>query len=213
MAWTFTTLKTAIQDYTQNSETTFVNNLSNFITDTEEKILKTVNLPVFRKNVTGTMTSGNTYLSAPSDFLTPFSLALDNSGYEYLMFKEVNFIREAYPVSSTTGVPKYYALFDDDTFILGPTPNANFTVELHYVYRHTSITTSADGTSWLGTNAPDALLYGSLVQAYSFMKGEADLIANYTQQYNEALSRLKVFAEGRSTKDAYRTGIIRQQVT
>ena len=211
MAWTFTTLKTAIQDYTQNSETTFVNNLSNFITDTEEKILKTVNLPVFRKN--GTMTSGNTYLSAPSDFLTPFSLALDNSGYEYLMFKEVNFIREAYPVSSTTGVPKYYALFDDDTFILGPTPNANFTVELHYVYRPTSITTSADGTSWLGTNAPDALLYGSLVQAYSFMKGEADLIANYTQQYNEALSRLKVFAEGRSTKDAYRTGIIRQQVT
>ena len=213
MAWTFTTLKTAIQDYTQNSETTFVNNLSNFITDTEEKILKTVNLPVFKKNVTGTMTSGNTYLSAPSDFLTPFSLALDNSGYEYLMFKEVNFIREAYPVSSTTGVPKYYALFDDDTFILGPTPNANFTVELHYVYRPTSITTSADGTSWLGTNAPDALLYGSLVQAYSFMKGEADLIANYTQQYNEALSRLKVFAEGRSTKDAYRTGIIRQQVT
>ena len=213
MAWTFTTLKTAIQDYTQNSETTFVNNLSNFITDTEEKILKTVNLPVFRKNVTGTMTSGNTYLSAPSDFLTPFSLALDNSGYEYLMFKEVNFIRVAYPVSSTTGVPKYYALFDDDTFILGPTPNANFTVELHYVYRPTSITTSADGTSWLGTNAPDALLYGSLVQAYSFMKGEADLIANYTQQYNEALSRLKVFAEGRSTKDAYRTGIIRQQVT
>ena len=213
MAWTFTTLKTAIQDYTQNSETTFVNNLSNFITDTEEKILKTVNLPVFRKNVTGTMTSGNTYLSAPSDFLTPFSLALDNSGYEYLMFKEVNFIREAYPVSSTTGVPKYYALFDDDTFILGPTPNANFTVELHYVYRPTSITTSADGTSWLGTNAPDALLYGSLVQAYSFMKGEADLIANYTQQYNEALSRLKVFAEGRSTKDAYRTGIISQQVT
>ena len=213
MAWTFTTLKTAIQDYTENSETTFVNNLSNFISDTEEKILKTVNLPVFRKNVSGTMTSGNSYLSAPSDFLTPFSLALDNSGYEYLMFKEVNFIREAYPVSSTTGVPKYYALFDNDSFILGPTPNANFTVELHYVYRPTSITTSADGTSWLGTNAPDALLYGSLVQAYSFMKGEADLIANYTQQYNEALSRLKVFAEGRSTKDAYRTGIIRQQVT
>jgi|TARA_R110002020_G_scaffold130062_1_gene291101 hypothetical protein len=213
MAWTFTTLKTAIQDYTENSETTFVNNLSNFISDTEEKILKTVNLPVFRKNVSGTMTSGNSYLSAPSDFLTPFSLALDNSGYEYLMFKEVNFIREAYPVSSTTGVPKYYALFDNDSFILGPTPNANFTVELHYVYRPTSITTSADGTSWIGTNAPDALLYGSLVQAYSFMKGEADLIANYTQQYNEALSRLKVFAEGRSTKDAYRTGIIRQQVT
>ncbi len=213
MAWTFTTLKTAIQDYTQNSETTFVNNLTNFISDTEEKILKTVNLPIFRKNVSGTMTSGNAYLSTPSDFLTPFSLALDNSGYEYLMFKEVNFIREAYPVSGTTGVPKYYALFDSDSFILGPTPNANFTVELHYVYRPTSITASGDGTSWLGTNASDALLYGSLVQAYSFMKGEADLISNYTQQYNEALSRLKVFAEGRSTKDAYRTGIIRQQVT
>ena len=213
MAWKFTTLKSAIQDYTQNTETTFTSNLTNFITDAEEKILKRVNLPVFRKNVSGTMTSGNAYLSAPSDFLNPFSLALDNSGYEYLLFKEVNFIREAYPVSSTTGVPKYYALFDVDSFILGPTPNANFTVELHYVYRPTSITASGDGTSWIGTNAPDTLLYGSLLQAYTFMKGETDLIANYDKQFQDAIQRLKVFAEGRLTKDAYRTGTVRQRVT
>ena len=121
MAWTFTTLKQAIQDYTQNSETTFVNNLSVIITQAEDRILKSVQLPDFRKNSTGTTTSGNQYLSTPSDFLSPYSLAVDNTGYEYLMFKDVNFVREAYPQSSTQGVPKYYALFTDASFILGPT--------------------------------------------------------------------------------------------
>ena len=149
MAWTYTTLKSAIKDYLQNSETTFENNLANIIVQAENRILKSVQLPDFRKNSTGVMTSGNSYLTTPSDFMTPYSLALDNSGYEFLIFKDVNFIREAYPVSTTTATPKYYALFDDASFILGPTPNSNYTVELHYFYKPTSITTSADGTSWL----------------------------------------------------------------
>ena len=213
MAWTFTTLKSAIQDYTQNSETTFDSYLDEFIVQAEERILKNVYLPFFRKNVTGTTTSGSAYLSTPSDFLAPFSLAVDNSGYEYLQFKEVNFIREAYPVSSTTGIPKYYSLFDNDSFILGPTPNANLTTELHYQYRPTSITASGDGTSWIGTNAADTLLYGSLVEAYTFMKGEPDIMKNYEIRFKEGMSRLKVLGEGRDTKDSYRTGTVRQQVT
>ena len=213
MAWTFTTLKSAIQDYTQNSETTFDSYLDEFIVQAEERILKNVYLPFFRKNVTGTTTSGSAYLSTPSDFLAPFSLAVDNSGYEYLQFKEVNFIREAYPVSSTTGIPKYYSLFDNDSFILGPTPNANLTTELHYQYRPTSITASGDGTSWIGTNAADTLLYGSLVETYTFMKGEPDIMKNYEIRFKEGMSRLKVLGEGRDTKDSYRTGTVRQQVT
>ena len=213
MALTFTTLKTAIQDYTNNTETTFVNNLDEFIVNTEDRIQKLVSLPVFRKNVTGTLTSGNQYLSTPTDFLSAHSLAVDNSGYEYLLFKDVAFIREAYPSSSTTGIPKYYARFDEDTFIVAPTPNANFTAELHYEYTPTSITTSSDGTSYLGTNAPDCLLYGSLVEAYTFMKGEPDIMVNYEKRFQEAIQRLKVFAEGKNTKDNYRTGPVRQQVT
>ena len=148
MAWTFTTLKQAIQDYTQNSETTFVNNLSVIITQAEDRILKSVQLPDFRKNSTGTTTSGNAYLATPSDFLAPYSLAVDNSGYEFLLFKDVNFIREAYPSSSTEGVPKYYGLFSDANFIIGPTPQSNYNVELHYFYKPESITVSSDGTSW-----------------------------------------------------------------
>jgi hypothetical protein len=132
MAFTFTTLKTAIQDYMETSESTFVTNLPVIITQAENRILKSVQLPDFRKNVTGTTTSGNEYLSTPSDFLAVYSIAIDNSGYEFLIQKDVNFIREAYPSSSTTGIPKYYGLFDSNTFILGPTPNANLTSELHY---------------------------------------------------------------------------------
>ena len=122
MAWTYTTLKSAIQDYLETTETTFVNNLGTIISQAENRILKTVQLPDFRKNTTGTMTASNAYLATPTDFLAPYSLALDNSGYEYLLFKDVNFIRAAYPVASTTGVPKYYGLFDDDSFIVGPIP-------------------------------------------------------------------------------------------
>ena len=161
MAWTYTTLTQAIKDYTENTETTFVNNIAVFVRTAEQLILRTIQLPDFRKNVTGTLTLGNQYLSTPSDFLFPYSLAIDNSGYEFLIFKDVNFIRELYPVASTTSVPKYYAIFDEGTFIVGPTPNANFTAELHYFYEPESITVASDGTSWLGTNADNALLYGS----------------------------------------------------
>jgi hypothetical protein len=211
MAFTFTTLKSAMQDYLQNTETTFVDSLPTIIVQAENRILKSVQLPDFRKNTTGTMTSGNAYLSTPTDFMAPYSLALDNSGYEYLIFKDVNFIREAYPVSSTTATPKYYGLFDDDSFILGPTPNSNYSVELHYFYKPTSITTSGDGTSWLGDNAETVLLYGCLVEGYTFMKGEPDLLAVYEKQYQDALVNLKSLGEGYSTTDNYRSGAVRNQ--
>jgi len=210
MAFTFTTLKTAIQDYTQNSETTFVNNLPIIIKQAEDRILKSIQLPDFRKNVTGTLTDGNQYLSTPTDFLAPYSLAIDNSGSEYLIFKDVNFIREAYPVASTEGIPKYYAIFDSNTFIVGPTPNANLTAELHYFYKPQSITESSDGTSWLGTNAESSLLYGSLYEAYTFMKGEPDIMQLYATRYQEALKELKELGEGYDTTDNYRSGSVRQ---
>ena len=210
MAWTFTTLKNAIQDYLETTETTFVNNLSIIITQAEGRILNSVQLPDFRKNVTGTTTDGTPYLTMPSDFLAPYSLAVDNSGYEYLLFKDVNFIREAYPVATTEGVPKYYAVFDENTFILGPTPSSNLTAELHYFYKPESITASSDGTSWLGTNAESALLYGSLVEAYTFLKGDADMLNIYMTRYNEALADLKNIGEGYDTTDSYRSGSIRQ---
>tara|TARA_A100001515_G_scaffold74931_1_gene59541 strand:+ start:2015 stop:2656 length:642 start_codon:yes stop_codon:yes gene_type:complete len=210
MAWTFTTLKNAIQDYLETTETTFVNNLSVIITQAEDRILNSVQLPDFRKNVTGTTTDGTPYLTMPSDFLAPYSLAVDNSGYEYLLFKDVNFIREAYPAATTEGVPKYYAVFDENTFILGPTPSSNLTAELHYFYKPESITASSDGTSWLGTNAESALLYGSLVEAYTFLKGDADMLNTYMTRYSEALSDLKNIGEGYDTTDSYRSGSIRQ---
>ena len=209
MAWTFTTLKQAIQDYTQNSETTFVNNLSVIITQAEDRILKSVQLPDFRKNSTGTTTSSNQYLSTPSDFLSPYSLAVDNSGYEYLMFKDVNFVREAYPQSSTEGVPKYYALFTDASFILGPTPNSNYTVELHYFYKPESIMVASSGTSWLGDNAESTLLYGSVNEAYTFMKGDPDMMQLYAGRYEDAIAKLKALGEGYSTTDSYRSGSVR----
>ena len=210
MAWTFTTLKNAIQDYLETTETTFVNNLSVIITQAEDRILNSGQLPDFRKNVTGTTTDGTPYLTMPTDFLAPYSLAVDNSGYEYLLFKDVNFIREAYPAATTEGVPKYYAVFDESTFILGPTPSSNLTAELHYFYKPESITASSDGTSWLGTNAESALLYGSLVEAYTFLKGDADMLNTYMTRYGEALSDLKNIGEGYDTTDSYRSGSIRQ---
>lgn len=209
MALTYTTLKQAIQDYTESSETTFVNNLDLIIKQAEDRILKSVQLPDFRVNKTGNMTSGNQYLTMPTDFLAPYSLAVDDSGYEYLIFKDVNFIREAYPASSTSGTPKYYAIFDEDTFIVGPTPDENFTVELHYFYKPTSITASGDGTSWLGTNAESVLLYGCLVEAYTFLKGDTDLLQLYSVRYEDALSDLKSLGEGYSTTDSYRSGTVR----
>tara|TARA_A100000172_G_C3029270_1_gene106029 strand:+ start:122 stop:760 length:639 start_codon:yes stop_codon:yes gene_type:complete len=209
MAFTFTTLKQAIQDYLETNETTFVTNLPTIITQAEERILKSVQLPNFRKNVTGTTTQSNNYLETPTDFLAPYSLAVDNSGYEYLMFKDVNFIRQAYPVASTTGIPKHYAIFDDTTFILGPTPNAALTVELHYFYEPQSITVSSDGASWLGSNAENALLYGCLIEAYTFLKGEPDLLQLYQARYDSAMQELIALGEGYSTTDSYRSGAVR----
>ena len=208
MSWTFTTLKTAIQDYTQNTETSFVSNLPTFIVQAEDRIIKSVELPNFRKNVTGTFTASNQYLATPSDYLYPYSLAVldSDSNYSYLLNTDVSFMREAYPLASTTGTPKHYAQFDDNTFIVGPTPNANFTTELHYFYVPQSITVASDGTTWLGTNAPEVLLYASLLEAYTFMKGEPDLMMNYEKRFQEALQRLTLESDGYNRKDAYRDG-------
>lgn len=209
MAWTLATLKSAIQDYLETTETTFVNNLDVIIQQAEDRILKSVQLPDFRVNKTGNMTAGNQYLGIPSDFLAPYSLAVDNSGYEYLMFKDVNFIREAYPSSSASGTPKYYGIFDDNTFIIGPTPDENFTSELHYFYKPESITVSATGTSWLGDNAESTLLYGCLLESYIFLKGNPDLMEIYSARYEDALGKLKALGEGYSTTDSYRSGSVR----
>jgi len=208
MAWTFTTLKSAIQDYTENTETSFVSNMTNIIVQAENRIIKSVELPNFRKNQTGTFTSGNAYLATPTDYLYPYSLAVidSDSNYNYLLNKDVNFIREAYPASATTGVPKYYAQFDDDFFIVGPSPNSGYTVEIHYFYIPESITTASSGTSWLGTNASEALLYGSLAEAYTYMKGEQDILNNYEKRFKEALERLTLESDGYNRKDAYRSG-------
>ena len=212
MAYTFTTLKTAIQDFCENTETTFVNNLSRFILNAEERILKEVELDDFRRNVSGTATQSSKYLTKPDDFLAPFSLSVvNNSENEFLLYKHVTFLQDFTPNPATTGTPQYYADWDSTTFLLAPTPDANYTVELHYFYRPTSIATSADGTSWLGTNAELALLYGSLVEAYTFMKGEAELLNLYNQRYIEALQTLKNLGEGKNTSDQYRYDNIRKQ--
>ena len=214
MAWTFTTLKQAIQDYTDNSETTFVNNLDEIIRITENRIFYNVQIPVFRKNVTGTLTTSNQYLQQPTDFLASLSLAVTSGNDRfYLLPKDVNFINEAFPDSTETGVPKYYAIFDDDFFIVGPTPNSNYSSELHYSYQPESITVSSDGTSWLGTNAEDALLYGSLLEAYTFMKGESDIISNYATRFEQSVQRLKNLGEGRNRKDQYRGGALTVEET
>lgn len=211
MSYTFTTLKQAIQDYTQNSETTFVNNLNSFITNAEERLLKLIELDYFRENASASMTSGNQYLSMPADYLASFSLSFTNASGEkvFLLQKDVNFLQEFNPNPSTTGEPRYYSTFDVDNFILAPTPNADYAVELHYYYRPQSITATTDGTSWFGTNAPDALLYGSLIEAYTFMKGEADVMAMYQNRFVEAAQRLKNYGEGVENTDAYRTGLVR----
>jgi len=212
---TYSELKSLIQNYLQNTETQFVSDLPSIIKQAEERILKTIQLPVFRKNVSGTLTSGNEYLSTPTDFLDNFSLSFTSSGSQtFLLFKDVNFIREAYPNSSTTGTPKHYALFDDGTFIIGPTPDSSYAVELHYFYRPASITAGEDsGTTWLSDNAENALLYGSLLEAYIYMKGEPDLISVYQQRFLQALDRLKNLGEGDNTVDNYRDDVVRVQRT
>jgi hypothetical protein len=210
MAFTFTTLKTAIQDYTQNTETTFTNNLTRFILNAEERILKEVELDDFRKNVTGTVTQSVKFLTKPTDFLAPFSLSvISNSKNEFLLYKHSTFLQDYTPDPTTTGVPKYYGDWDENSFIVAPTPDGNYTAELHYFYRPQSITASDDGTSWLGTNAELGLLYASLMEAYTFMKGETELLQLYNQRYMEALQTLKNLGEGKNTSDQYRYDTIR----
>ncbi len=214
MSFTYSGLKTTIQNYMDNDETTFTNTLDTFIKLSEEKILKTVQLDEFRKNVTGTATSGGTYLGKPSDYLDPLSLAVldSDSKYTYLLLKQVTWIRDYTPIAATTGAPKYYASFDEDTFILAPTPNANLTFELHYVYRPGSLTAAGDsGTTWLSINAEDALLYGSLTEASIFMKQDPNDLQYFETKFQDAIMKLKNFNEALGTRDQYRYGKLRPQ--
>ena len=204
----YTELTAAIKDYTNNTGTDFVAAIPTFVKQAEQRIYRAVNLPVNRKNVSGSMTDGNAYLAMPTDFLFPLSLSITSSSNQiFLLNKDANFIRSTYPNASTKGTPKYYGIFASDTFIIGPTPDSNYTTELHYYYQPNSIVT--DSTSWLGTNADTVLLYGSLVEAYVYMKGEPDMIQMCQQRYDDALAGLKIQAEGRMTGDEYRDGTIR----
>jgi len=284
MSYTYTQLKASIQDYTDNNETTFISNLNRFIESAEQRIFSTVDLEYFRKNVSGTMTSGNQFLAVPDDYLASFSLSIENSSSkEFLLQRDVNFLQEYNPNSSTTGVPKYYSLYDINTFIIAPTPNANFSTELHYYYRPVGladskftltvsnvtgtfvnnetitggtsaetttinsitsatqlvviiptgtftvgetvtggtsgatgvvVSTSADTTlTWVSENAPNAILYGSLFEAYTYMKGEPDMLELYNGRFSEALSRIKDLGEARENTDAYRDGLVRMNRT
>jgi hypothetical protein len=217
----YAALVTAISDYTENTFQTV--NVNTFIQQAEQRIYNTIQFPFLRKNVTGTVTANNKYLSCPEDYLSSYSLAvIDAAGaYSFLLNKDVNFIREAYPTPTDTAIPKYYALFgptvsgstisNELSFILGPTPNATYSVELHYYYYPESITTAL--TTWLGDNFDSVLLYGSLVEAITYMKGEADMVALYDGKYKEALMLAKRLGDGLERQDAYRSGQYRQAVT
>ena len=211
---TYTQLVTEIQDYTENTFQTA--DINTFITQAEQRIYNSVQLPALRKNVTGTTTTGNKYLAMPSDWLATFSLAVINANneYLYLLNKDVNFIRQSFPDTDAAfyGEPEYYAVFDQNTFILGPTPDASYSMELHYFYYPESITTVSGGTTWLGNNFSSALLYGSLLEAYTYMKGEADVLANYKARYDEAMMLLKQLSDGKDRQDAYRSGQVRYPV-
>tara|TARA_R110002110_G_scaffold384921_1_gene596506 strand:- start:234 stop:881 length:648 start_codon:yes stop_codon:yes gene_type:complete len=208
MSFTYASLKSAIQNYTENDEATFVANLDVFIKNTEERILKNNHLSVFRKNSTGTMTTSNPYLNSPSDFLAPFSLSITSSSVKtFLDFKDVNFIQTFSPDSTATGVPRYYAQFTVNSFVIGPTPDSDYSSELHYYYRPLSLTAGSDsGTTWLSINATQAMLYGSLIEAYTFMKGEPDVLQEYEKRFAEAMISIKMLGESRETTDEYRTG-------
>lgn len=201
----YTQLKAQIWAYLQTDDDGLGGMTDTIIRQAEERIVRSVQLPNFRKNVTGSTTSSLQYLATPSDFLSTYSLAVIVSGEQtYLLPKDVAFIREAYPTASSNGVPRYYALFDDNTFLLGPTPGSNYTMELHYYYEPASIVDT--GTSWLGDNAENALLYGSLVEAYTVLKGDSDMMQVYVERYNDALTQLKTLGEGRDRSDTYRNG-------
>ena len=185
--------------------------IDTFIEQAEQRIFNSVQFPNFRKNQTGTLTADNKYLEAPPDFLASYSLAvIDDGVYEYLLNKDVNYIRAAYPSPTDTGLPKYYAQIDENTFILGPTPDDSYTVEMHYFYYPESIVTAS--TTWLGDNFDSALLYGSLLEAYTYMKGEPDVIAGYNKRYEEAMILAKRLGDGMERRDAYRSGQVRMSV-
>jgi len=207
----YTELKTNIQDICENSFTD--DQLAMFTQQAEQKIYNTVQLPALRKNVTGTMSINVKYLSTPSDFLWSYSLAVvDGSGnYHFLLNKDVNFMREAYPNATVTGLPKHYAYFDDDTFIIGPTPDAGYTSELHYGYYPASIVTA--GTTWLGNEFDSALLNGALIEAIRFMKGESDIVETYEKLYLQAITLLKNLGDGKLREDTYRSGQFRVPVS
>ena len=215
---TYTELVANIKSYTENYETEFAASIPVFVTQAETRIYNTVQIPALRKNVTGLVSANNKYLSCPLDFLSVFSLAvIDATGrFEYLLNKDVNFMRAAYPNPSTTGLPQYYALFgptvassvisDELSFIVAPTPDAQYNVELHYYYYPESITVAADGRTWLGDNYDPVLLYGSLVEAYTYMKGEQDMMAYYEKKYQDAMMQLNRLGTGLERGDAYRDG-------
>ena len=206
----YTELKTNIQDICENTFTD--DQLAMFTEQAEQKIYNTVQIPELRRNQTGNVTSGNKYLIYPTDMLYVFSLAVtdDDGNFQYLLDKDVNFIREAYPSPSTTGLPKHYAFFDDTAFILGPTPDSNYVVELHYGYYPESIVTV--GTTWLGDEFDSALLNGALMEAIRFLKGEPDMVALYEKMYTQAIILLKNLGDGKMRQDAYRSGQARKEV-
>ena len=215
MSFTLTSLKTAVKDYLQVDETTFNNNLNIFIQESENRIFKMVQLPEQRKNVSGNLTSSNRFLSTPTDFFAPFSLAvIDSSKYFYLDFKHPSFIKEFSPTTSVTGRPKYYTLFDETAFEVSPIPNSNYSIELHYLHKPNSLTAGADsGTTILSTDHPDPLLYGTLVEAAVFLKEPGDVIANFETRFKEGISRMKNLSEGRNTRDEYRYDLLRSGVS
>ena len=216
----YTQLTSAIKGFAENDfpatvgSFTSAEQLARFVQLAEQSVYNTVQMPAFRKNQTGNVTTGNKYLATPPDWLATFSLAVINAAneYHYLLNKDVNFIREAYPDTDSNfyGEPQYYAIFDDNTFILGPTPDANYAVELHYFYYPESIVTA--GTSWLGNNFDSVLLYGALLEAANFMKADADVIANYKARFDRAMGELKQLGDAKDRQDSYRSGQVRYPV-
>jgi hypothetical protein len=209
----YTSLVQAIQDYSENTEQLFVANINTFLSQAELRIYNSVQIPVLRKNVTGAVTTSNPYLSCPDDFMAVYSLAAINASgsYNYLIDKDVSFVREAYPNPSVTGLPKYYAIFGSQltdptelSLILTPTPDDNYSVELHYYYMPESITVAASGTTWLSDNYDPVLFYGAMREAMIFMKGEADMVGYYENKYQEALGQLKRLGDGLERGDSYR---------
>jgi hypothetical protein len=216
----YTQLTASIKAYAENDfpqavgagGLTSAEQVARFVQQAEQRIYNSIQFPALRKNVTGSSTINNKYLATPVDWLATFSLARINAdgSYEYLLNKDVNFIREAFPFPAVSGAPTHYAIFDENTFILGPTPDASYSMELHYFYYPQSITTA--GTSWLGDNLDSLLFYGSLLEAAAFMKSDADVIKNYTDRYNEAFIMAKQLGDGKDRQDAYRSGQVRYPV-